>query len=212
MPPTQLATEEIPKLSLVRNGISEAALDTIFRTARTHGAWKNQSVSKDLLCEIYELAKMGPTSANTSPLRVLFLTTEEAKDRLLPGLMPMNVEKSKTAPVVAILAYDQKFYDQLPKLMPYRDIRSWFADDPAKAEASAKQGANLQAAYFIVAARALGLDCGPIGGFDAEVVNKEFFGDSDRKAFMIVNLGYGDESKLNERLPRLDFEEACSIL
>ena len=188
------------------------APDLLFRDARTHSTWLPQPVSDDLLHELYDLAKLGPTSANTSPMRVLFLKSEGAKERLLPLMMPLNLEKTKTAPVVAIIAIDTLFYDQLHKLMPYRDIRPWFADDPAMAEEAAFRNGSLQGGYFIMAARLLGLDCGPMSGFDAAGVNAEFFPDGAWKVNFICNLGYGDASALHPRLPRLDFDEAARIL
>jgi 3-hydroxypropanoate dehydrogenase len=202
----------LPQSPDSRATIGDAALDQIFREARTYSAWLPKRVDQELLKELYDTAKLGPTSANSSPLRVVFITSEEAKARLMPAIAPLNLEKVAAAPVVAILAYDTKFYDRLDKLFPHKDIRGWFADDPEAAEKSALVNGSLQAAYFIVAARALGLDAGPIGGFDADAVNKEFFPDGVWKVNFICNLGYGDEAKLFPRLPRLDFEEACQVL
>jgi 3-hydroxypropanoate dehydrogenase len=195
-----------------RAAIDESALDTLFRNARTHSAWLDKPVPEDLLREIYDLAKMGPTSANLGPVRFLFLTTPEAKERLLPALMPQNVEKSRTAPVVAVIAYDTEFYEQAPKLFPHMDIRPWFAGNAVLAQETAFRNGTLQGAYFVLAARALGLDCGPMSGFDPEKVNAEFFPDGKWKANFVCNLGYGDASKLFPRNPRLDFEEACVVL
>jgi len=194
------------------NRADDAALDLIFREARTHYAWKETPVSEDTLREIYHLMKLGPTSANTTPLRIVFLTTPEAKERLLPALAEMNVEKSRTAPVVALFAYDLEFYEKLPKLMPHRDFRPFFVGNPELILKSAIQNSSLQAGYFMLAARALGLDCGPMGGFDADKVNAEFFPDGKWKINFVCNLGYGTGEGIFPRLPRLDFEEATVVL
>lgn len=192
--------------------LSEEGFDLLFHQARTHSAWQAKPVSLDLLRNVYDTMKFGPTSANQSPLRILFLTSNEGKDRIIPAMMDLNKEKTRSAPVVAILAYDTKFYDQLGKLFPMRDIRGWFADSPDSGERAAFLNSTLQAAYFFLAARAHGLDCGPMTGFDAETLNNEFFPDGQWKATIVCNLGYGDPEKLFPRLPRLDFDEACRIL
>lgn len=192
--------------------IDEAVLDTLFRTARTHYAWQEKPVSQELLHQVYDLAKMGPTSANLSPARFVFLTSTAAKARLLPALAPANVEKSRTAPVVVIMAYDTEFYEQAPKLFPHTDARAWFLGNQALIDATAFRNATLQAAYFLIAARALGLDCGPMSGFDQDKLNAEFFPDGKWKANFICNLGYGDPKNLFPRGPRLTFEEASILL
>lgn len=192
--------------------IDEEGLDLLFRQARTHNAWHPRGVPEYLLREVYDLAKWGPTSANASPMRILFLKTEEAKARLLPALMPLNVEKSQTAPVVAIIAYDTEFYEQLPHLFPHADARSWFVGNTDMIQETAFRNSSLQGAYFMLAARALGLDCGPMSGFDEDKVNAEFFPDGRWKVNFICNLGYGDTAKLFPRLPRLEFDEACAVL
>jgi len=192
--------------------VDDIGLDLLFRTARTHSAWQAKPVSDELLHEVYDLFKFGPTSANSSPGRILFLKTEEAKARLLPALPPLNFEKSRTAPVVAVIAYDLEFYEQLPKLFPHADARAWFASNEELARETAFRNSTLQGAYFMLAARALGLDCGPMSGFDAVKVNEEFFPDGKWKVNFICNLGYGDGSNLFPRGPRLDFDEACRIL
>jgi len=192
--------------------ISSEALDQLFREARTLRAWRPEPVPEALLKELYELARLGPTSANTSPARFVFIASAEAKTRLLPALDPGNVEKTRTAPVTAIVAYDSEFYEQMPKLNP-GDWRSRFAAMPAALkEETAYRNGTLQGGYFILAARALGLDCGPMSGFSQEKVNREFFPDGKWTADFVCNLGYGDRSKLPPRLPRLDFEEACQLL
>ncbi len=199
--------------SEVQSGtLDEAGLDLLFREARTHYAWLPIDVSEEQLLAVYELFKWGPTSANGSPARVLFLKSEEAKARLLPALAPNNVEKSRTAPVVAVIAYDVEFYEKLPELFPQADARSWFAGKPDVIQETAFRNGSLQGAYFILAARAMGLDCGPMSGFDGAKVNAEFFPDGKLKVNFVCNLGHGDRSKLYPRNPRLDFETVCSIL
>lgn len=187
-------------------------LDRLFREARTHNAWRQEPISDALLSEIFDLAKMGPTSANCSPLRVMFLKTDEAKARLLPALAPNNVEKTRTAPVVAIMAYDLEFYEKLPKLFPHVDARAWFVGKPEMIQETAFRNSSLAAGYFILAARAKGLDCGPMSGFDAAKVNAEFFPDGKWRANFLCNLGHGDPFALYPRNPRLDFDEACQVL
>jgi 3-hydroxypropanoate dehydrogenase len=205
--------------------LNDEALDILFRKARTHSEWLDMPVSDDTLRAVYELMKWGPTSVNSSPARILFLRTPEAKRRLLPALSAGNVEKTMRAPVTAIIAYDTSFYEQLPRLFPHTDARSWFADKPELAESTAQRNSALQGAYFIIAARALGLDCGPMSGFDAAKVDEEFFpadqtSDSASGKFLVgrmktnflCNLGYGNPDKVYPRNPRLEFNEACALL
>lgn len=193
--------------------MENTCLDPLFFQARTYYAWLPKPVLEEQLHAIYDILKWGPTSANGCPMRILFLQTEEAKARLLPALAPQNVEKSRTAPVVALIAYDMEFYEKLPQLFPHADARSWFVGKPEAfiTEAAFRNG-TLQGAYFIIAARAMGLDCGPMSGFDADKVNAEFFPDGKWKINFVCNLGYGDPSQLHPRLPRLTFEEACKVL
>jgi 3-hydroxypropanoate dehydrogenase len=198
--------------SLVANSISEADLDQLFRKARTHNGWLPKPVSVDLLRKVYDLARLGPTSANQSPARFVFVTTPQAKERLRPTLAPNNVEKTMAAPVTAIIAWDTEFHEKLPKLFPQVDARAWFAGKPELIHESAFRNSSLQGAYFILAARALGLDCGPMSGFDAQKLNAEFFPDGKWKANFLCNLGYGDPTKLFPRNPRLEFEDACQVL
>lgn len=198
--------------ALVSNSITEADLDQLFRKARTHNGWLPRPVPVDLLKKIYDLARLGPTSANQSPARFVFLTSPQAKERLRPALSPGNVEKTMAAPVTMIVAWDTEFYEKLPKLFPQVDARSWFVGKAELIHESAFRNSTLQGAYFILAARALGLDCGPMSGFDAQKLNAEFFADSKWKANFLCNLGYGDPTKLFPRNPRLDFEEACRVL
>jgi 3-hydroxypropanoate dehydrogenase len=192
--------------------ISDDALDQLFRKARTHSAWSREPVPTDLLRRIYELARLGPTSANGSPARFVFLTTPEAKARLKPALSPSSVEKTMSAPVTAIISWDTEFREKLPKLFPHADMRSYIVGNQPLMDETAFRNSSLQAAYFILAARALGLDCGPMSGFDAGKVNAEFFPDGKWKVNLICNLGYGDAEKLFPRNPRLEFEEAATIL
>lgn len=208
------------------NRLNEEGLDLLFRQARTHNGWLDRPVSDDTLRQLYDLMKWGPTSVNCCPARIVFLRTPEAKQRLLPALAPGNVEKTMTAPVTAIIGYDGKFYEHLPKLFPHTDARAWFVDTPELAEVTARRNSSLQGAYFIMAARALGLDCGPMSGFDQAKVDHEFFPaesqraefqqeyfpDSHIKTNFLCNLGYGDPTKLYPRSPRLDFDEACKLL
>jgi 3-hydroxypropanoate dehydrogenase len=192
--------------------LSDAALDTLFRQARSHNGWLDRPVSDDQLRQIYELMKMGPTSANSCPARLLFVKSDEAKARLKPCLAPGNVEKSMTAPVVAIIGMDLEFYEQLPRLFPHTDARSWYVGKPEKILDTAFRNSSLQGAYLILAARSLGLDAGPMSGFDADKLNAEFFPGGKVKANFICAIGYGDGSKLFPRHPRLAFAEACRVL
>jgi 3-hydroxypropanoate dehydrogenase len=203
---------EASKLALLRAPISEEALNQLFREARTHSAWLPEPVPAELLREAYDLARLGPTSANTSPARFVFLTTPTAKARLQPALAPGNVEKTLAAPVTVIAAWDTEFHEKLPTLFPQRDMRSHFIGNKALVDETAFRNSSLQAAYFILAARALGLDCGPMSGFNPEKVNATFFPDGKWKVNLLCNLGYGDHGKLHPRNPRLEFEEACVVL
>jgi 3-hydroxypropanoate dehydrogenase len=191
--------------------LDSSALDILFRHARTYRAWRPIPVGDELLRELYELFKLGPTSANSTPARVLFIKSEEAKARLVPTLEAGNVGKTKSAPVTAVIAYDTKFYEFLPKLAPHGDPKV-FSGDPKLAGETAFRNGSLQGAYLILAARALGLDCGPMSGFDNAKLDAEFFPDGRWKSNFLCNLGYGDPEKLFPRQPRLDFDEACRIL
>ena len=195
-----------------KTAISEKVLDQLFRQTRTHSAWQPEPVRAELLREAYQLARLGPTSANGSPARFVLLTTSEAKARLKPALAPLNVEKTMTAPVTVIIAWDTEFHEKLPKLFPQADMRSYFVSNQQLIDETAFRNSSLQAAYFILAARALGLDCGPMSGFDANTVNEEFFPDGKWKVNLICNLGYGDTNKLYPANPRLAFEEAALVL
>ena len=192
--------------------LAEEALKQIFTEARTQNAWLPEPVSDELLVKIYDLMKWGPTSANCSPARILFVKSSEAKAKLLPCLDAGNVEKTKAAPVTAIVALDMEFYEKLPKLFPFADARSWFVGNKGLIESTAFRNGTLQGAYFIIAARALGLDCGPMSGFDNAKVDATFFQGTSWKSNFLCNLGYGDWSKVRQRAPRLDFNEACKLL
>jgi 3-hydroxypropanoate dehydrogenase len=192
--------------------LNAEGLDLLFRSARTHNVWLDKPVSDDTLKQLYDLMKWGPTSANCSPARIVFVRTPEAKERLLEGVAAGNQEKTKTAPVTAIIGFDTKFYDKLPKLFPHADARAWFANSPEVADVTARRNSSLQGGYFIIAARALGLDCGPMSGFDAAKVDEAFFKGTDIKSNFICNLGYGDATKLFPRSPRLEFDEACKLV
>lgn len=191
--------------------LDDAALDQLFRAARTHNGWQPKGVTEDTLRQLYDLLKMGPTSANCLPARFVFVRSPEAKARLGPCLSPNNVEKTMAAPVTVIAGYDTEFYEKLPQLFPHTDARSWFVGNSELIQSTAFRNASLQGAYLILAARALGLDCGPMSGFDNAKVDAVFFPGGKVKSNFLVNLGYGDPSKVRPRGPRLAFEEACRI-
>lgn len=192
--------------------LDDRSLDLIFREARTHSVWLDKPVSDAQLRQIYDLMKWGPTSGNSCPARIVFVRSDEAKQRLLSAASQGNQEKIRTAPVTAIIAYDLEFYEKLPQLFPHTDARSWFAGNPPLIETTAFRNGTLQGAYLIIAARAIGLDAGPMSGFDNEKLDREFFPDGKIKSNFLINLGYGDSSKLFPRSPRLKFEEAAQIL
>jgi 3-hydroxypropanoate dehydrogenase len=203
---------EPSSLVTIKTPISQEALDQLFRDARTQSKWLSEPVSVELLRKVFELARLGPTSANASPGRFVFLITPDAKARLKPVLAPGNVDKTMAAPATVIVAWDTEFHENLPKLFPQADMRSYFVGSQALIDETAFRNSSLQAAYFILAARALGLDCGPMSGFDADKLNAEFFPDGKWKVNLLCNLGYGDPSKLYPRNPRLNFEEASVVL
>jgi 3-hydroxypropanoate dehydrogenase len=207
--------------------IDDVAIDTLFRDARTYAAWLPKPVTDQTLRDLYDVLKWAPTSANAAPARFAFLRSKEAKERLRPALAPLNVEKTMTAPVTVIVGYDMKFYEQLPKLFPQvPGMKQMFESNPEMADATARRNSSLQGAYLILAARALGLDCGPMSGFDQAKVDEEFFAagkpcfgcdqeffpEGHVKSNFLCNLGYGDPGTLHPRLPRLPFNEACSLL
>ena len=195
------------------NVLSNEGQDLIFRSARSHSVWLAKPVDDPLLRQVYDLTKFGPTSANMCPLRIVFVKSKEAKERLKPALAEGNVTKVMTAPVTAILGMDIHFYEKLPQLFPHTDAKAWFKDLPENVlEYVALRNSSLQGAYFMLAARALGLDCGPMSGFDNAKVDAEFFAGTTVKSNFLCSLGYGDASKLHPRSPRLTFEEACHVI
>jgi 3-hydroxypropanoate dehydrogenase len=195
----------------MNTAISIMSIQQLFTAARTHHAWQDRDIADGLLHEIYDLAKWGPTSANSLPMRIVFVKSNSAKEKLMPALSGSNVEQVRAAPVTAIVAYDQKFYDQLPTLFPAFDARSLFASNPSLSEQTAFRNSSLQGAYFILAVRALGLDTGPMSGFDNAKVDQAFFENSSWKSNFLCNIGYGDAAKLHPRGPRLGFDQACII-
>jgi 3-hydroxypropanoate dehydrogenase len=192
--------------------ISKEALDQIFFNARTHNGWLNQPVGDDTLHQIYNTFKWGPTSANASPARIIFVKTPEGKKKLLDCMEGGNVEKTKAAPVTAIIAHDMEFYEKLPKLFPAADAKSWFAGNQPLIETTAFRNSSLQGAYLMIAARAHGIDCGPMSGFNNGKIDAAFFVGTKWKSNFLCNLGFGDTRKLFPRSPRLDFDEACKIV
>jgi 3-hydroxypropanoate dehydrogenase len=193
--------------------MTDEGLDLIFREARTHTVWRDEPVDDALLRRVYDLAKMGPTSANMCPLRVVFVKSKAAKEKLKPCLDAGNVEKTMRAPVTAIFGMDVHFYEKLPKLFPQADAKAWFKDLPENVlEYIALRNSSLQGAYFMLAARALGLDCGPMSGFNNQKVDEAFFAGTTVKSNFLCNLAHGDPSKLYPRNPRLSFDEACTVV
>lgn len=195
--------------------IDKKALEVIFTEARTYYAWQDKPVPESLLRQAYDIAKMGATSANCSPMRVLFVQSQDAKQRLKGCLIESNVEKTMAAPVTAILATDYQFYEHLPTLFPHADAKSWFVGNQELIEETAFRNSTLQAAYFMLAARAVGLDCGPMSGFDQAALNAEFFSDTSFKSNFLCNLGYANKSaEANQfpRSPRFEFDDVCKVL
>jgi len=191
--------------------LDAAALAALFTEARTHNGWADTPVPDALLQQVYALAALGPTSANCEPGRFVFVRTPEGKRKLAPALSKGNLDKTMAAPVTVIAAWDTAFYEQLPRLFPHTDARSWFTGSPAAAHETAFRNGTLQAAYLMLAARALGLDCGPMSGFDKAKVDAAFFAGTTWTANFLINLGHGDAGKLQARLPRLAFAEACRL-
>jgi 3-hydroxypropanoate dehydrogenase len=191
------------------DALSDAALRQLFLDARTYNAWQPRPIEPGLIRRLYDLVCLAPTAANTSPARFAFVQSAEAKARLIPCLSPGNIEKVKSAPCCVIIAFDTQFYELMPKLFPSRDLRAAFVDRPDHILETAKRNSSLQGGYFILAARALGLDTGPMSGFDHEKLDREFFPDGRWKSNFLCNIGYGSDEGLFPRNPRLDFEEAC---
>ena len=186
-------------------------LDLLFNTARTRNGWLDKPLEDGLLQEIWNLTRMGPTSANCSPARIVFVTSTQAKEKLRPALLRENVAKTMTAPASAIIGYDMEFYERLPELFPHTDAKAWFVGDEELIYSTAFRNGTLQGAYFMMAARALGLDCGPISGFNNATVDAAFFANSAVKSNFICSIGYGSDENLHPRSPRLEFAEACRI-
>lgn len=193
--------------------VNESALDALFRSARSQNKWKSDPLPEGTLERIYELAKWGPTSANCSPARFTFIVSDEAKERLRPTLAPQNVDKCMTAPAVVLIAQDNKFFDKLPELMPHNPaMKDMFADNPPMAAGTAFRNSSLQGAYFMIAARAIGLDCGPLSGFNPDAVNAEFFSGTSLTINFICGIGFGNPEGVFPRSPRLDYSEACQLI
>ena len=206
-------SQSVEPNSAAHEPLGAHALERIFRAGRTHNAWQDKPVAPDLLTQLYDLMKMAPTSANCSPARLVFVTSPESKDKLLPYLMEDNQRKTVSAPVCVILAYDTQFYELLPQLFPHNpDAVSWFSGSAEFAEQTAFRNSSLQGGYFMLAARALGLDVGAMSGFDPAGVDAAFFPDGRYKTNFLCNLGYGDPAGLFPRSPRLAFDDACEIV
>jgi 3-hydroxypropanoate dehydrogenase len=208
-----MTTVTLERTGLQRGApLDAAAIAQLFTEARTHNAFRDLAVSNALLRKALDLAKMGPTAANQQPLRVLFLRSAQSKELLRPALAPGNVAKTMAAPVVAVTGYDLEFHEHLPFLFPHVDAKSWFAGKPKLAARSAAQNGTLQVAYLILALRAVGLDAGPMSGFDPAKVDQQFFPEGKVKANVLINIGYGDDAKLLPRSPRFAFEQMATVL
>lgn len=192
--------------------VDQAVLDQLFLDARSQNGWLDKDVPNETLHKLFDIVKMGPTSANCSPARYVFVRSAEAKERLKPHVSEGNTNKVMTAPVCVIIGYDMEFYEHLPRLFPHTDAKSWFTSSPEVAAQTAFRNGSLQGAYLIIAARSLGLDCGPMSGFDLEGVDKEFFAGTKIKSNFLVSLGYGDPSALFDRSPRFDFGDVAQII
>ncbi len=191
--------------------LNDAALDQLFRTARTHNAWLDKPVTDEQLHAVYELMKWGATSANSSPARIVFIKSKEAREKLGLAISDNNREKTMSAPVTAILATDYAFYEKLPQLFPHADAKSWFVGNQTLIDTTAFRNSSLQGAYLMLAARSVGLDCGPMSGFDNAKIDELFFAGTTIKSNFLINLGYGDAAALFPRSPRLSFDEAANI-
>ena len=192
--------------------VNDDGLDIIFREARSYNTWVDRDVSRPLMQAVFDLLKMAPTSANCSPARFIFLTSEEAKNRLKPHLLPGNVDKTMSSPCCVLIANDVAFFEHLPKLFPHADAKSWFEGNEALIAETATRNGTLQGAYFMIAARALGLDCGPMSGFDKAGVTHEFLSGTNFEANFLCNIGYGDAADLFPRTPRFDFDDVCQVI
>ena len=203
-------TKELSRTGI--DSLDSAALDLLFGNARTHNVWQDRTVSEIVLRRLFDLMKMAPTSMNISPARIIFVKTEEGKEKLKPALVSGNVEKTMTAPVCAIIGHDLDCWKQLPKLFPFKDMSSLFSNTPDFVLSTAFRNCSMQGAYLIMAARALGLDCGPMSGFDNDLVDKEFFSGTAVKSNFLCNIGYGRKENLSDRAPRFNFEDVCQII
>ncbi len=206
------ARTKIEELRARMPAIGPEIMDLLFREARSFNAWQERPVPEDVLRQVHDLAKWGPTSANCCPLRIIFVSSVEAKAKLLECLAPGNVEKTKAAPVTAILGHDLHFFDHMDRLFPHKDMKPMFSGNAAAAEATAFRNGTLQAAYFMIAARVAGLDVGAMSGFNAPKVDAAFFAGTSIKSNFLCNLGYGSTDNLFARLPRFDFDDICTIL
>ncbi|MEQ8508042.1 MAG: malonic semialdehyde reductase [Rhodospirillaceae bacterium] len=195
-----------------RAQIDQAGLNLLFMEARTQNSWHQKPVPEDLMRRVFDLMKMAPTSANCSPGRFVFVASSEGKDKLKPALSEGNLAKTMSAPLTVIIAYDMEFYEHLPKLFPHTDARAWFTGHDDLIHETAFRNGSLQGAYLMMAARALGLDCGPMSGFDTDKVNSTFFPDGRFKVNFICNVGYGDDKEVYPRGPRFEFDEVCAIV
>ena len=191
--------------------LNDAGRDLLFRDGRSHNGWCDEPVSEKMLRAAFDLAKMCPTSANCSPMRVIFVRSETAKEKLRPCLSNGNQAKTLAAPVTAILGIDFEFYEHLPRLFPHDDAKAWFVGDQATIDVTATRNASLQGAYFLLACRAVGLDCGPMSGYDGDMVDSLFFSGTQIRSNFLCNLGHGDPSTLFDRSPRFDFEDVCNF-
>jgi 3-hydroxypropanoate dehydrogenase len=203
-------TKELSRTGI--DSLDSAALDLLFGNARTHNVWQDRTVSEIVLRRLFDLMKMAPTSMNISPARIIFVKTEEGKEKLKPALVSGNVEKTMTAPVCAIIGHDLDCWKQLPKLFPFKDMSSLFSNNPDFVLSTAFRNCSMQGAYLIMAARALGLDCGPMSGFDNDLVDKEFFSGTAVQSNFLCNIGYGRKENLSDRAPRFNFEDVCQII
>ena len=206
------AQREVRRLRAQIKSLDNNALDLILTGSRSHYAWTDKPVSEEQIKRMYEITKMGPTSMNSCPARIVFVTSSEGKERIAKALKPTNVAKMMGAPVTAIIAYDTEFWRELLRLFPHEDRRGHFSDDPAYAETTAFRNSTLQGGYLMIAARAIGLDVGAMSGFSNEIIDQEFFAGTSLKSNFLCNIGYADESALFQRLPRFDFNDVCRFV
>jgi len=206
------AQETFSKIKEDADLLSDKQLDLLFGKARSMNGWKDQDVSNEILYSLYELTKMGPTSTNSCPARFVFIKSEEMKEKIKPALLPNNVDKCMTAPVITIIGYDLDFSEHMGKLFPHMDVAPMYKGNSDMNFATAFRNSSLQGAYLMIVARALGLDCGPMSGFNNELVDEQFFSGTNIKSNFLCCLGYGDPSKIFMRLPRFEFDEVCKII